>query len=178
MPRPTDPGAAFTADAALRPGYFVQHVRADFVRAGHAFTPTARLLYILLLSYINEGATVWPGQARLARELGVSEPVVRRHIAELKSAALLTVQRLGQGRTNRYHLHVLPTKATWRERKNLAFLNQKNRRPRPPESAANRESANPESGEESRPQNPPAFTPAPGLRTADEIHAEQRRRRL
>jgi hypothetical protein len=172
MPRPTDP-AAFTADAELRPGYFVQ-AATRFLRAPNV-TPYAKVLYLVLCSYAGAGATAWPGQGRLAQECGCSERMIRKVLtAELVPLGLVEVHQQGLNRTNRYHLHKLPTL----DRHSMPIQTGTQRRARTARGAEKVDSGNIESGEGSRPQNPPAFTPAPGLRTADEIHAEQRRRRL
>jgi hypothetical protein len=117
---PADEDAGeFRYDPELGPGYFVQ-LRSDFMRSA-AFKPLVKTLYGVLLTYAAEGAEAWPGQARLARECAVSEPTLRTAIRALKDAELLTVRRRGQGRTNLYHLHKLPTLGTNPERKNLPF---------------------------------------------------------
>ena len=66
----------------------------------------AKVTYSALLGYAWDNASVFPGQATLAKEMGVTERHVRRFISELKTAELLRVERRGLGQTNRYHLYV------------------------------------------------------------------------
>jgi len=107
-------------DPELAAGYFVQ-IRSDFMRSP-AFKPLIKTLYIILLSYAAEGATAWPGQARLAGECAVSEPTLRTALGALRGAGLITIKRRGQGRPNLYHLHKLPVLPPHPERKKLPFI--------------------------------------------------------
>lgn len=105
-------------DPELGPGYFIQ-IRTDFLRSP-AFTPTAKVLYEVLLTYAGEGATAWPGQQRLAEHLGVTDRTIRTILQrELIPAGLVTVQRVGLNKTNRYHLHKLSTLPPTKDRKNF-----------------------------------------------------------
>jgi len=116
-PAPPDDPGELHYDPELGPGYFVQ-IRSDFMRSA-AFKPLVKTLYIILLSYAAEGATAWPGQARLAGECAVSEPTLRTALGALRTAGLITIKRRGQGRPNLYHLHKLPVLPPNPERKNF-----------------------------------------------------------
>lgn len=100
-PSPTPATPSLDFDAELRPGQFVQTPTA-FLRSP-AFSPTVKLLYQVLLSYKGKNADAWPGQDRLAADVGVSERTVRGALATLETAGLITVQKGGDGQTNRYH---------------------------------------------------------------------------
>ncbi len=102
---PTPP--TLTYDPELGPGYFVQ-TRSDFLRFP-GFSPTAKVLYLVLCSYAGAGADAWPGQVRLAGECGVSERTIRDVTSDLVRAGLLTVKQQGLNRPNLYHVHKLPT---------------------------------------------------------------------
>lgn len=64
----------------------------------------AKLTYMMLLSYAHHQNFCFPGQARLASDLGVGERSVVRYIQELVTSGLLRVKRRGLGRTNVYTL--------------------------------------------------------------------------
>lgn len=64
----------------------------------------ARLLYGILLSYAWQKDQCWPGQERLATDLGRSSKTVRGYLAELMDGKYLQVQRRGLGQTNIYTL--------------------------------------------------------------------------
>lgn len=74
-----------------------------------AVSPTARLLYILLLSRDFGDAKPFPGQTTLAQELGVkSKRSVYQYIKELEKADWLTRKRRGYSKTHAYNLKRLP----------------------------------------------------------------------
>lgn len=64
----------------------------------------AKLLYAALRGYAWQTEDCWPGQDRLADELGVSGRTVRARMTELVDAGLIDVERRGLNRTNRYLL--------------------------------------------------------------------------
>lgn len=109
---PTAPEALTADPECADPGYFVQ-VRSSFVR-DPALSPLAKVLYEILLSYAADRADAWPGQARLSAHTGMSPRPVRAALTELVAAGLVTITRRGQGKTNLYHLHKLPTRAALR----------------------------------------------------------------
>lgn len=69
-------------------------------------SPGAKLAYAMLLKYRYHNDEVFPGQARLAEEIGVSKRSVVTFIKELSNAKFITVSRRGQGRSNLYKLHL------------------------------------------------------------------------
>jgi hypothetical protein len=64
----------------------------------------AKLAYAKLLSYAWTNNLVYPGQERMARDIGSSQPTVARAIHELGANGWLQVKRRGQGQTNLYVL--------------------------------------------------------------------------
>lgn len=64
----------------------------------------ARMVYAQLLHYAREKEEAWPGQARLAAQLGCSERSLRTYIGELEEAELIRSRRRGMGRTNVYSI--------------------------------------------------------------------------
>lgn len=65
-------------------------------------------LYINLLSYAWYEAECFPGQERLAEELGVNTRTTKRHLRELKDIGLLDWKRRGLNKTNVYYLLDIP----------------------------------------------------------------------
>lgn len=64
----------------------------------------ARLLYGVLKSYAWQSDEVWPGQERVAAELGISVRSFREYGRELVAAGLVRTWRRGRGMTNIYVL--------------------------------------------------------------------------
>ena len=69
--------------------------------------PGAKLTYMVLLSYAWQKDQAYPGQDRLAVDMGVSERSVRTYLEQLVSTGLITIKRRGLGLTNVYILHRL-----------------------------------------------------------------------
>ncbi len=67
-------------------------------------TANAKIVYAKLLSYAWNNGRVFPGQERMAEEIGSSQPTIARAIAELEQQGWLEIQRRGQGKTNIYIL--------------------------------------------------------------------------
>lgn len=65
----------------------------------------AKLTYAMFLSYAWHNDSCFPGQDRLAADIGMSRPRVTQFTAELKKAGLVTIQRRGLGKTNIYTIH-------------------------------------------------------------------------
>jgi biotin operon repressor len=64
----------------------------------------AKLAYSVLLSYAWQEKSCFPGQARMARDMGCIEKSVRKYLHELQEAGIIDVTRRGQGKTNLYRL--------------------------------------------------------------------------
>lgn len=101
---PDDAGTIQIADEILRAG-FTQI--PNVVLRRRDLSTGAKLTYVALLSYAWQEGSCYPGQERLAADVGVTDRSVRNHLAELVRAGLLTVQRRGQGLTNVYTLESL-----------------------------------------------------------------------
>lgn len=65
-------------------------------------TIEARVIFSILYTRANGENVSWPGQERLASDLGVGERSVRRYIEELVEGGLVSREKQGMGRTNRY----------------------------------------------------------------------------
>ena len=90
------------APAALAPRGFVQLPRAVLFHPN--LSDGAKVLFGALLSYAWQDGSCFPGQARLADDLGVTERTIRNRLRELEAAGVLRVKQRGQGRTNVYLL--------------------------------------------------------------------------
>ncbi len=64
----------------------------------------AKVVYAKLLSYAWNNDRVFPGQERMAKDIGLSQPTIARAIKELEDNEWLEIQRRGQGKTNVYIL--------------------------------------------------------------------------
>ena len=87
----------------------------NFILESDQISIGAKLTYAMLLKYARELDECFPGQDRLAEDMGTSRQSVNSYIKELSRAELITVKRRGQGRPNLYTVHL---KASfWRRRK-------------------------------------------------------------
>lgn len=69
-------------------------------------SPGAKLAYAMLLSYAWQNDYCFPGQERLAKDMGSGVRSVVRYIQELEKNEFLKVKRQGQGRSNLYELNL------------------------------------------------------------------------
>lgn len=65
----------------------------------------AKVVYAMFLSYAWNNDSCFPGQERLAEDMGMSRTRVTEFIGELEKARFITIQRRGQGKTNIYTIH-------------------------------------------------------------------------
>jgi len=79
----------------------------NFILKDPALSFGAKVTYSMFLSYAWHNDSCFPGQDRLAEDMGVTRPRVTQLIAELQRAGLITIQRRGQGKTNIYHVHFI-----------------------------------------------------------------------
>jgi Helix-turn-helix domain len=66
----------------------------------------AKLAYTMLLSYAWQNEFCFPGQERLAKDMGAGERSVVRYVQELEKEQFITVKRRGLGRPNLYELNL------------------------------------------------------------------------
>lgn len=76
----------------------------NFILKNPKLSSSAKITYALLLSYAWHNDKVFPGQERLAEDMGAGRRSVIRFIAELEQSSYLEVKRRGQGLTNVYVL--------------------------------------------------------------------------
>jgi hypothetical protein len=65
----------------------------------------AKVTYAMFLSHAWNNNYCFPGQDRLAKDIGMSRSRVTEFITELEAAKLITITRRGQGKTNLYKVH-------------------------------------------------------------------------
>lgn len=65
----------------------------------------AKVAYAMFLSYAWHNESCFPGQDRLAQDMGMSRTRVTEFVGELEQAGLVTITRRGQGKTNLYTIH-------------------------------------------------------------------------
>lgn len=66
----------------------------------------AKLAYAMLLKYAWTDGACFPGQQRLAADMGAGERSVRTYLKELEAAGYLEITQRGLGKTNFYKLHL------------------------------------------------------------------------
>lgn len=93
------------ADAATAKG-FTQV--PNFLLKSKKLSSGDKMAFAMLLSYAWQNDFCFPGQLRLADDLGLDERSVRRHLKSLEAIGLLAIQRRGQGKTNIYELNLKP----------------------------------------------------------------------
>ena len=91
------------ADAASRGG-FTQV--PNFLLKSKKLSSGDKLTFAMLLSYAWQNDYSFPGQQRLAQDLGLSDRSVRTHLKSLEVNGLLAIKRRGQGKTNIYELNL------------------------------------------------------------------------
>ena len=78
----------------------------NFVLESEEISTGAKLAYAMLLKYAWHENRCFPGQDRLAEEMGVSRRSVNTYVQELKEKKFISIERQGQGKTNVYTLHL------------------------------------------------------------------------
>ena len=92
---------------ALSQGGFTQV--PNHVLRSTRISPGAKLTYAMLLSYAWQNDFCFPGQARLAKDMGSGVRSVVRFIQELTKEDFIVIRKRGQGLTNLYELNLLST---------------------------------------------------------------------
>lgn len=91
------------ADPATRGG-FTQV--PNFILTNPGISVRAKLSYAMLLKYARDAEGCFPGQAKLAEDIGAGERSIRTYLKELEAAGLLEITQRGLGKTNFYSLHI------------------------------------------------------------------------
>ena len=72
----------------------------NFILRNPDLSANAKTTYALLLSYAWHNDLCFPGQERLADQMGTHVATVSRAIQELEASSLIDIDRRGQGKTN------------------------------------------------------------------------------
>ena len=78
----------------------------NFILESDKISVGAKLTYAMLLKYARELDECFPGQKRLAEDIGNSDRSVRSWLKELEQAGLISIKQRGQGRPNLYTVHL------------------------------------------------------------------------
>ena len=76
----------------------------NLVLESKKISPGAKLTYAMLLKYAWQNDYCFPGQERLAEDMGVGKRSVVTYIRELEDQKFIGVKRQGQGKSNIYTL--------------------------------------------------------------------------
>jgi|SRR5581483_1200088 len=93
------------ADAATAMG-FTQV--PNFLLKSTKLSSGDKIAFAMLLSYAWQNDLCFPGQERLAQDLGLSERSVRTNLKSLEAHGLLVIRQRGLGKTNVYELNLKP----------------------------------------------------------------------
>ncbi len=74
----------------------------NFILRNPELSVGAKTVYALLLSYAWHNSLCFPGQDRLAQDMGLTRPRVTQLLNELQECGLIEIERRGQGKTNFY----------------------------------------------------------------------------
>ena len=77
----------------------------NFILKDASISLGAKVTYAMFLSYAWHNDSCFPGQERLAKDMGMSRSRVTEFVSELERAKLITIKRRGQGKTNLYTIH-------------------------------------------------------------------------
>ncbi len=69
----------------------------------------------MLLRYAWQNDFCFPGQERLARDMGVAKRSVITYLKELEKANFIEIERRGQGKSNIYELNMLAPRRSKKE---------------------------------------------------------------
>jgi hypothetical protein len=86
----------------------------NFILTKSDISVGAKLSYAMLLSYAWNNNLCFPGQTKLASDMGSGERSVRRYLEELEKAGLLEIIQRGLGKTNIYRLFLTVKKPSAR----------------------------------------------------------------
>ena len=78
--------------------------KRPFVLTDERLSIGAKLTYAMFLHYAWHKDSCFPGQDRLAVDIGMSRPRVTEFVRELERVGLVEITRCGQGKTNLYKI--------------------------------------------------------------------------
>ena len=78
----------------------------NFILTKKDISVGAKLAYAMLLKYAWGDQACFPGQLKLAEDMGAGERSVRTYLKELETAGILEIEQRGLGKTNLYRLYL------------------------------------------------------------------------
>lgn len=78
----------------------------NFILMNEKLNVGAKITYAMLLKYAWYDDHCFPGQAKLAKDIGSSERSVRSYLKELEGSGYITIKQRGLGKVNVYELHL------------------------------------------------------------------------
>lgn len=94
------------ADALTQKGFTMV---PNHVLVSGKISPGAKLCFAMLLRYAWQNGFCFPGQERLALDMGVSDRSVRTYLQELSAHDLITIRQRGLGKPNLYEINLSPS---------------------------------------------------------------------
>jgi len=89
------------ADAATKRGFTMV---PNFILTHTKLNVGAKLTYAMLLKYAWQNDHCFPGQKKLAEDMGAGERSIRTYLKELEEFGYLKIKQRGLGKTNLYEL--------------------------------------------------------------------------
>jgi hypothetical protein len=86
----------------------------NFILTKKELSVGAKLAYAMLLKYAWGENACFPGQLKLAEDMGAGERSVRTYLKELEAASILEIKQRGLGKTNLYRLYLTINKSPGR----------------------------------------------------------------
>ena len=77
----------------------------NFILKNPDISVGGKIVYAMFISYAWHNDYCFPGQERLAEDMGMSRSRVTEFVTELEKYGLISIQRRGQGKTNLYTVH-------------------------------------------------------------------------
>ncbi len=96
----------------------------NHVLVSDRLSPGAKLTYAMLLKYAWQNDYCFPGQERLAKDMGVTDRSVRTYLQELEREQFITIKQRGLGKPNLYELNLSASAA---DRKKFPVRTRKKR---------------------------------------------------
>jgi hypothetical protein len=78
----------------------------NHVLVSGSLSPGAKLTYAMLLKYAWQNDYCFPGQERLAKDMGVTDRSVRTYLQELEAQQFVRIKQRGLGKPNLYELNL------------------------------------------------------------------------
>ena len=82
----------------------------NHVLESEKLSPGAKLTFAMLLKYAWQNDYCFPGQERLAKDMGAGVRSIIRHVQELETAGYIAIKRRGLGKPNIYEINLTRSK--------------------------------------------------------------------